>query len=112
MNIPLISLLHSRSIGGPDLALRCAKDRYEVRPARNASRTESHLNQTIPAKKSQTMPANSMNRISRGFSVLGSSIGPNQNAANARTNTIAVAMILVITVNLRRKTVRFTTPQI
>ena len=33
--------------------------------------------------------------------------GFSQNAPNARISTITVATILVITVNLRRKTVRF-----
>jgi len=51
MLIPLISLFPPRVILGPDLepTLRCPEGRYEVRPSWNASRSESHLNQTMPA---------------------------------------------------------------
>jgi len=66
----------------------------------------------MPANRSQTMPMNSITAMSRGFSIRATSSGPNQNATNARINTIAVAKILPTTVNLPRKTVRFTTPNI
>ncbi len=58
------------------------------------------------------MPISSMNRMSEGLSIRAASNGPNRNATNARINTMAVATMLLIAVNLRRKTVRFTTPEI
>jgi hypothetical protein len=57
------------------------------------------------------MAAMNKNRIPKGFSIRPTPIASEQNAPNARINTIAVATILVITVNLRRKTIRFTTPE-
>jgi hypothetical protein len=114
MLTPLSQLAPPRVIGGPDRdpTPRCPEGKYEVRPAWNASRSESHLNQTIPANRSQTMPMNSITTMSRGFSIRATPSGPNPNATNARINTIAVATILPTTVNLPRKTVRFTTLEI
>ena len=92
MLIPLIMLLPRRMIGTSDSFLAVA----------DASRIKSHLNQIMAANRNKMMP----------MDILNASIAPHQSAPNARINTIAVATILLITVNLRRKTVRFTTPEI
>jgi hypothetical protein len=58
------------------------------------------------------MAAKNTNKMPNGFRICPTSIASHQNAPNASTSTIAVATILAITVNLRHKTVRFTTLKI
>jgi len=57
------------------------------------------------------MAATNRNKKPRGFRIPLTPIVSRQNSPNDRINTIPVATILIITVNLRRKTVHLTTPE-